>query len=259
MSATLTLWNKHMTKLFVHKEEAIGTLFQPILWVVLFGSGMKSIIGSIMPGGEDVYITFMVPGIIALTAMSGSIAGGLVLVQERLLGIVKEYYVAPISRMSVLMGNALSTVTKSLFQAIVILIIGVLMGALINLEPQGLFGGLIFICGFGLGFAGIGLAVASKASSAGGYHMLIFMFTLPTLFVSNALYPLASLPTWMRFCARANPMSYAVDGLRHTLFQGSANMAGSELIPLWLCFVVVLAFGIFGMLLAYVAFRRSTK
>ena len=55
MSAALTLWNKHMMKLFVHKEEAIGTLFQPVLWVVLFGTGMKGIMGAAMPGGEDTY------------------------------------------------------------------------------------------------------------------------------------------------------------------------------------------------------------
>ena len=259
MSATLTLWNKHMTKLFVHKEEAVGTLFQPILWVVLFGTGMKGIMGVAMLGGEDAYISFMVPGIIALTAMSGAIEGGLVLVQERLLGIVKEYFVAPISRMSVLMANALSTVTKSLAQSIIILIIGVLMGALISLQPLGWLGGLILICGFGLGFAGIGLAVASRASSIGGYHMLIFMLTLPTLFVSNALYPLASLPTWMRVLARANPMSYAVDGLRQTFFQGSTTMPVGDLIPLWLCFVVVVAFAIFGMLLAYASFKKAMR
>ena len=59
MSAALTLWHKHMTKLISHKEEAIGTLFQPILWVVLFGTGMKGIMGEVMPGREDAYISYI--------------------------------------------------------------------------------------------------------------------------------------------------------------------------------------------------------
>lgn len=133
------------------------------------------------------------------------------------------------------------------------------MGALISMEPLGWLGGLVLICGFGLGFAGIGLAVASRASSAGGYHMLIFMFTLPTLFASNALYPLASLPTWMKIMAQANPMSYVVDGLRQTFYQNSTRLADGELLPLWLCFAVVIAFAVAGMLLAYISFRRSTS
>ena len=259
MSAAFTLWNKHMIKLIVHKEEGFGMLFQPILWVVLFGTGMKSVIGAAMPGGSDLYISFMVPGIIALTAMSGAIEGGLVFLQERLLGIVKEYRVAPIPRVSILMGNSMSTVTKSLLQAIIIFIIGVLMGAQVDLLPLGWLGGLVLISLYGLGFAGIGLAVASRAGSTGGYHMLIFMLTLPLLFVSNALYPLASLPTWMRITAQLNPVSYTVDGLRQMAFQSSATLTGGDLLPLWLCFSVVAAFGVFSMLLAYVVFKRSIK
>ncbi len=256
MSAVLTLWNKHMTQLMVHKEEAIGILFQPILWIVLFGTGMKSVIGAAMPGEDNFYISFMVPGIIALTAMSGAINGGLVLLQERILGIVKEYFVAPISRMSVLMANALSTVTKSLIQALIIIAVGALMGAQFGSNLLGWVGGVLLIGGFGLGFAGIGLAVASKTNSPGGYHMLIFMLTLPLLFVSNSLYPLASLPTWMRVVAQGNPMSYVVDGLRQTIFQSST--AGSDF-ALWLCFLVVALFAVFGMLLAYFSFRKSMK
>jgi ABC-2 type transport system permease protein len=256
MSAVLTLWNKHMTQLMVHKEEAIGILFQPILWVVLFGTGMKSVIGAAMPGEDNFYISFMVPGIIALTAMSGAISGGLVLLQERILGTVKEYFVAPISRMSVLMANALSTVTKSLIQALIIIAVGALMGAQFGSNLLGWVGGVLLIGGFGLGFAGIGLAVASKTNSPGGYHMLIFMLTLPLLFVSNSLYPLASLPTWMRVVAQGNPMSYVVDGLRQTIFQSSTT--GSDF-ALWLCFLVVALFAVSGMLLAYFSFRKSMK
>jgi ABC-2 type transport system permease protein len=256
MSAVLTLWNKHMTQLMVHKEEAIGILFQPILWVVLFGTGMKSVIGAAMPGEDNFYISFMVPGIIALTAMSGAISGGLVLLQERILGIVKEYFVAPISRMSVLMANALSTVTKSLIQALIIIAVGALMGAQFGSNLLGWVGGVLLIGGFGLGFAGIGLAVASKTNSPGGYHMLIFMLTLPLLFVSNSLYPLASLPTWMRVVAQGNPMSYVVDGLRQTIFQSSTT--GIDF-ALWLCFLVVALFAMFSMLLAYFSFRKSMK
>jgi len=258
MSAALTLWNKHMTKLLSHGEEGFGVLFQPILWVVLFGTGMKSVMASAMPGGGDIYMTLMVPGIIALTAMSGAIQGGLTLLEERLLGIIKEYLVAPIPRISILIGNAMSTITKSLFQSVVILIIGILMGAkFVGLNPAGWVGGLLLITLFGLGFAGIGLAVASRTSSTGGYHMLIFMLTLPLMFLSNSLYPLDSLPAWMQIGSKVNPVSYVVDGLRQTLFDVGATFAQSEFLPLWLCFLVVAIFAVFGTLLSYISFKKS--
>ncbi len=49
MSAALTLWQKHMRKSLVHKEEIIGLLIQPVLWVVLFGLGM--VLGGVVVGG----------------------------------------------------------------------------------------------------------------------------------------------------------------------------------------------------------------
>ena len=259
MSAAITLWSKHMTKLRVHPEEAVGLLIQPILWIVLFGIGMKGLLAPTMPGGGDAYMTFMVPGIVALTALGSAIAGGLVWLNERILGIAKEYLVSPIPRISILTGNALSIVTKTLFQAIIILVIGILMGAQGVLDPIGWLGGLILITGFGLGFAGIALAVASKTNDPGSYHMLIFLLQLPLLFMSNALYPLTALPTWMEVCARANPTTYVIDGMRQTFLDSSATLVGSDLLSLWLCFVVVGVFAVFGMGLAYTAFKRSIK
>jgi len=260
MGAAITLWRKHMIKLLSKKEESIGVLFQPILWVVLFGTGMKSVMSTGMVGNGDFYMTFMVPGIIALAAMSGAIDGGLTLLFERVQGIIKEYLVAPIPRISILAGNAMSTINKSLFQSLVILIIGVLMGAkFVGLDPLGWLGGLILITGYSLGFAGIGLAVASRTDSPGGYHMLIFMLTLPLLFLSNALYPLEYLPTWMQVGAKINPVSYVVDGLRQTIFDSNALLTGGELLPLWLCFLVVIIFAILSMTLAYYSFKKSIK
>ena len=259
MSAAITLWTKHMRKTMTSPDETVGMLLQPILWVVLFGIGMGSLIGETSPGGEDFYITFMLPGIIALTALGGAIGGGSEWLNERLLGIVKEYLAAPIPRMSILMGNALSAMTKSLLQAIVIMIVGVLIGAQLSDNPLGWIGGLILVAGYGLGFSGIAIAVASKASSPGGYHMLIFMLNLPLLFLSNALYPLETMPTWMEIAARINPTTYVVTGMRTMTFATGNALATVDTIPLWLCFLVVGIFLALGMALGYRSFKSSIK
>ena len=71
--------------------------------------------------------------------------------------------------------------------------------------------------------------------------------------------PLAYLPTWMQVGAQINPMSYVVDGLRQMVFKNNATLVGGDLLPLWLCVLIVAAFGIFGILLAYVSFKKSIK
>jgi ABC-2 type transport system permease protein len=248
MHATLTIWSKHMTKFFHNYEELGGLLMQPILWVALFGVGMGALIGRIE--GSD-YLSFMLPGILALTALGGAVGGGMILLEERLRGIIKEYLVAPIPRLSILLGNAASTTTKALFQAAVILIVGALFGARPTGDPLGLLGMIVALVLFTLGFAGLALAVAAHSRSIMGYHGLIFLFNLPLLFASNALYPLASLPDWIQIIALVNPTTYLIDALRALAFQGAATL------PLALSFAALSLFALAGTALALWSFRRA--
>ena len=259
MNASVILWQKQMKKSLIHTEEIVGMLIQPILWVVLFGVGMRSLMAAATPGSGDGYMTFIVPGIVALTAVGGAIGGGSTWLNERLMGIVKEYLVAPIPRLSILMGNALSITTKVLIQSIIILIVGVLLGAQLSANLLGWLGGILLVAGYGIGFAGVALAVASKTDSNEGYHMMIFMLQLPLLFWSNSLYPLATLPTWMRIGALINPTTYVVTGLRQITMAPTPDMGNLDAIPLWICFLVVVTFAALGMGLALKAFKSAIK
>ncbi len=259
MNATILLWQKQMKKALVHPEEIAGMLIQPILWVILFGVGMRSLMGTTAPGSGNDYMTFVVPGIVALTAVSAAIVGGSTWLNERLIGIVKEYMTAPIPRLSILMGNATGIVTKVLIQSIIILIVGLLMGAKLSNNPLGWLGGLLLIAGYGIGFSGFALAVASSTDSSEGYHMMIFMLQLPLLFLSNSLYPLQSLPRWMQIGAYANPTTYIVTGLRQITLGPTPTMGTVANIPLWICFVVAVGFAAFGMNMALRAFKKAIK
>jgi len=259
MNATLLLWQKQMKKALVHPEEIAGMLIQPILWVILFGVGMRSLMGTTTPDSGNDYMTFVVPGIVALTAVSAAIAGGSTWLNERLIGIVKEYLAAPIPRLSILLGNATSIVTKVLIQSILILIVGLLMGARLSDQPLGWIGGLLLIAGYGIGFSGFALAVASSTDSSEGYHMMIFLLQLPLLFLSNSLYPLQTLPAWMKIGAYANPTTYVVTGLRQITLGAAPTMGAIADIPLWLCFAISGAFAVVGMYLALRAFTAAIK
>lgn len=257
MTAAITLWHKHMRKFLGNPEEMIGLMIQPILWVILFGVGMRGMVSGNMPGSGGSYVTYMLPGIVALSALGGAIGGGSVWLSERLRGIVKEYLVAPIPRLSILMGQALSTLTKSMVQAVAILVVGVLMGAELSAHPLGWLGGLVLVAGFGLGFSGLALALASRTDNPGAYHAMIMVFNLPMLFLSNALYPLETMPSWMKIGTLINPTTYTVDGLRQMMFRAPMALAAGNALPLWLCWLVVMAFAALGMWMATSAFRKS--
>jgi len=259
MNATFLLWQKQMKKAMVHPEEIVGMLIQPILWVILFGVGMGSLMGTTNSDSRIDYMTFVIPGIVTLTVVGGAIGGGSTWLSERLIGIVKEYLAAPIPRLSILMGNATSIVTKVLIQSIIILIVGLVMGAKLSANPLGWLGGLLLIAGYGIGFSGFALAVASSTDSSEGYHMMIFLLQLPLLFLSNSLYPLETLPTWMRIGAYMNPTTYVVTGLRQLTLGSAPTMGPVASIPIWICFVVTLIFAALGMYMALKAFIKAIK
>lgn len=243
-----------MTRFFRSREEVGGTILQPILWIFLFGIGM----GRLLRGGTDVfpdigtnYLAFIVPGVIALSALGGAAGGGMTLLEERLKGTLKEYLVAPIPRLSILLSNELSTTTKALFQALIVVVLGALAGARPTGQPLAWLGGLLLVGLFSLGFASLALAFATRSKSIMGYHGLIALFNLPLLFASNALYPLSVLPGWLRVVVLLNPTTYVVDGLRSLLYGAPAAL------PLGFVFAVSGGFALVGVWLALISFQAS--
>lgn len=252
-----TIWHKHILKFLGNGEELFGLMIQPVLWVLLFGVGMRSVIGTTAMTGGEGYIGFMLPGIVALSAMGGAIGGGMAWLDERVRGIVKEYLAAPIPRISILLGNAGSTVTKALVQAVIIFVIGLLMGAGFSTAPLGWLVGFALVVAYSLGFSGFALMLASKTDDLMAYHAVIMLLNLPMLFLSNALYPLESMPKWMRLGALCNPTTYLVDGLRQTVLAGG-GLANVETLPLWLCFAISSCFALLGLAAATRAFAAKT-
>lgn len=254
ITATVTIWRKHMWKFLSNGEELFGTMIQPILWVALFGIGMRSIAGASIGAGTGSYVGYMLPGIVALSAMGGAIGGGMTWLDERVRGILKEYLVAPIPRSSILLGNIGSTVFKAMVQAVVIFLVGTLLGARAGGTALGWVTGIALAVGYSVGFAGLALAVASRTDNLMAYHSMIMLLNLPVLFLSNALYPLKSMPRWMRIGAILNPTSYLVDGIRQSVLRDQSGE-----FPLWLCLVVVGGFALAGLLLASGAIHSITK
>jgi ABC-2 type transport system permease protein len=250
MYATYVIWNKHMAKFLRSQEELIGLALQSVLWVVLFGVGMRGMISDVQ--GSD-YMSYILPGIVALSALGGAVGGGMVLLDERLRGILKEYLAAPIPRLSILLGSATSTATKAMVQSAIMLVVGVLMGARLSLNPLGWLGALVLLAIFAVGFSGLALAVAAVSRSIAGYHGMIFLFNLPLLFASNALYPLEVLPGWMRTIVLLNPTTYLIDAVR-TLAFGSAPT-----LPMALSVAVICLFAGLCTWLALSLFQRSIR
>ncbi len=244
------IFAKHMFKFRSNSMEIGGTLGWPLLWVLTFGVGMERIVNlNVLGTNPTTYLAFITPGIIALTALSGAVNSGMTLLEEKIKGITKEYFVAPIPRMSVLLASTASGLIKTLVQSLIILAIALLFGARMETGFSDIVAATIVLVLYVAAFVGFSNGVAARSKSVGGYHMLLFVLNLPLLFLSNALYPLVAMPRWMRVIAYANPTTYVVDGLRQTLFNNGS-------LPLLLSIVVLAAFAVICQWYGLKSFRR---
>lgn len=246
---TWVIFAKHMRKFTTNTMEVGGTLGWPILWVATFGLGMERMVDAQMLGGAGSYLAFIAPGILALTALSGAVNAGMVLLEEKIKGVLKEYFVAPIPRLSVLLANAASGAVKTLLQSTVILVLALFFGARISGGFGGLLLAVFFLKLYVLGFVGFSNGMAARSKSIGGYHMLLFVLNLPLLFLSSALYPLSTMPGWMRTLALLNPTTWAVDGMRTGLF-------GVNELPVWAGLLVLGAFAALCLWFGLRSFQR---
>ena len=234
----VVIFNKHMLKFRSNSMEIGGTLGWPLLWVMTFGVGMERVVDvSALGANATGYLAFITPGIIALTALSGAVNSGMTLLEEKIKGVMKEYFVAPIPRLSILLASTGSGLVKTLIQSLIILVVAVLFGARFHTNLLGVMGACLVLLLYVMAFVGFSNGVAARSKSVGGYHMLLFVLNLPLLFLSNALYPLETMPRWMQFFAYLNPTTYVVDGLRQTLFANGS-------LPLLLSVVVLALFAV---------------
>lgn len=214
--AIYSIWLREMLRFFRVKSRLIGSLGSPFFFLAFLGIGFGS--GTAMPGiPQGVgYVGFLTPGIIGMTLLFSSTFAGLSVLWDREFGFLKEIMVAPVSRIAIVLGRTAGGVTTAIIQALIILLSGVLLGMAVP-GLQGLIISLAFMILIAATFIGLGLAFASKMEDMSGFSLIMNFLIFPLFFLSGALYPLDRFPPVIKILAYLNPLTYGVDGLRHSL------------------------------------------
>jgi ABC-2 type transport system permease protein len=242
---TLALADVELRKLRRDPAELITRAIQPALWLLIFGQVFARF-RAVPTGGLD-YLTFMAPGILAQSVLFIAIFYGISVIWERDLGIVQKLLVSPAPRPALVLGKALSAGVRGLAQGVIVYLLAFVLGIRLDFKPQHILAiGAFIVLGSGL-FSTFSLAVACLVKTRERFMGIGQALTMPLFFASNAIYPIASMPTWVRAVARVNPLSYEVDALRSLMVEGGQTGFG---IGIDLT-VLVLVFG----LLVYVTAR----
>jgi ABC-2 type transport system permease protein len=218
MIAIYTLWLREIKKYFRSKPRIIGSLGQPILFLVALGFGLGPVF---QKAGEGNYIQFLVPGIISMSILFTAVFSGISVIWDRQFGFLKETLVAPVSRWEIMLGRTLGGATVAFLQGLIVFGLAFFAGfKLSGISMLAL--AFVFMFLIALLFTAIGLAIASLLEDMQGFQLIMNFLVMPTFFLSGALFPMNNLPTALEIIVRLNPLAYGVDGLRGCL-EGAIN------------------------------------
>ena len=241
MSTIYILWLRQIKKYFRSRSRIVGSLGQPLLFLVALGFGFGSIY---QQAGRGSYIQFLAPGIIMMSVLFTAVFSGMDLIWDRQFGFLKETMVAPVSRLEIMLGKTLGGATVAAVQGLIVFILTLLVG----FKPQNILMlpvaiGIIILVA--ILFTSLGIAMASTMEDMQGFQLIMNFLVMPIFFLSGALFPLQGLPRVMEIITRIDPLTYGIDGVRAALINGGKFSIGYDFFILTVLTVILLAVGSF--------------
>ena len=213
-------WVRRLSR---EKFSMLFTLVQPMLfWLIFFGNLFQRA-ADLQVTQSSSYISFLTAGVVVMTVLNNGLAGGVDLLFDKENGFLERLMSTPIHRTSVILSRFFfdsSIAPRELHS------IPARRSPDLVQPVTGLAGvATILLIGmmFGVGLTAISMAMAFSVKSHGDFFSVLGFLSLPMIFLSSALVPLAAMPGWMGFLAQFNPMTWAIDAVRPLILQGWAE------------------------------------
>ncbi len=217
----------------------------PVLWLVIFGSGLRLSVS--IPGVN--YLQFLLPGIIAQSLLFTAIFLGISVIWDRQFGFMKEILVAPISRISIFAGKMFGVATAAMFQGLIVILLGIIIA--VPLTLIGISSAIPIMILITVGLTCIGLIIASLMTSLESFGTIVTFVNLPMFFLSGALFPVTSLPSYLKWVFYINPLTYGVDTLRGVMIPG-----WHTLFPMYYELLIIVAFDVVTIIIGTYLFTK---
>lgn len=234
------------------------TSIQPLLWMSLYGKAFNltglfripedilqqlppestakfaSIANEILSrffGASDIdFFSYISVGMMGVILLFTSMSSGMSIAWDRRLGFLNKLLVAPIRRSSIILGKVLSSVVRGVAQALLVMLIGLALGMRLKIAgPLELLAALSALALLGASLSSIIISLTVRLKSWESHIAVNNLLTLPLMFTSSALYPVALMPEWLRAVASVNPLTHGIELLRLSLLLG-APISSPELL-----------------------------
>ncbi len=209
---------RELKKFFREKSRLFSALARPLLWLFIVGAGMSRLVprDSGMP-----YTQFIFPGIIGMTILFSSMLSSISIIWDKEFGFMKEILVAPVSRISIVIGKALSGTLVSTMQAAIILALFPFLGFKLNMLQIMTVLLVCFVVSFCI--SSFGIVLATFYDSYESFSVIMNFIIMPMFFLSGAMYPVKLLPEILKLIAQINPLTYGIDILKYVIFPAQSG------------------------------------
>ena len=196
-------------------------LFQPIIWLFLFGSLFRFVEFPALEASGAGYIPFLAAGVIVFTAFNSALTAGVPLLFDKENGFLDRLLAAPLaSRFSIVAASGLHIFIISSLQTALVLGLVAWWSPELSLSPGRVLA-ILAVTGFLItGFTTLSIALAFGLRAHFEMLSLIQVGALPMIFISSAFAPLHVMPAWLQWLAALNPLTAAIEPVRHIMLEG---------------------------------------
>ena len=245
LEALWALTWRDLRRFFRDRSQILGALARPLLWLVFMGKGLRASMPTV--GGID-YQHFVFAGAIAMTVLFSGMFQSVTMIWDREFGFLKEVLVAPVARATIVIGKILSGASVTVVQGLFAVAFAPLVsGHLGPGECLGLAGVIVLLS---LAMTALGVVIATQMDTFEGFGVISNFVVLPLYFLSGGVFPIEHLPRWMTALVRVNPVTYAVDLMRHAIGQPAVFAPATDV-------ALLVAFTVAMMGVALLLFRRQ--
>ena len=215
---TRRFWKVWYRNLLVYRQNwkvsFIPPLLEPLFYLLAFGIGLSSLVGSISYGNQQItYVQFIAPALLAANIMNNAFF------ENTYSSYVRMYYqktfdammATPLNLEEIITGEIFWGATKSVMATILMLFVISFFGVVVY--PHVL---LVIPLAFlgGIAFGSLGMCFTSKVKNIDLFNLPIFLIITPMYLFSGTFFPLENLPLWARYLAQILPLTHLVKLVR---------------------------------------------
>ncbi|GAB3812731.1 ABC transporter permease [Micromonospora zhanjiangensis] len=213
---SLALAHRSLIKTVRTPEQLLDVTLQPIIFVLIF----VYLLGGAISGSQHAYLQFLLPAIMVQTVLFASAATGVSLNTDIEKGVFDRFRSLPIARSAPLIGSVLGDLVRFVVSILVLFGFGYAIGFRIGTDPLSTLAACLLTIAFAFAVTWVGVLIGVLMRSPGAVQGTAFLIMFPLTFGTNMMVPTDTLPGWLQWWVKVNPVADVMAAARGLVVGG---------------------------------------